>query len=85
MPAENWLTPGAAQVKSDIVPGICTGTTLSVSVSKVVKPDLESKRILYPQSHLGFELGLRVESYKKLCLSGPGTKAWWTVLFCVYL
>lgn len=84
MPAENWLTPGAAQVKSDIVPGICTGTTLSVSVSEVVKPDLENKRILYPQSHLGFELGLRAESYKKLCLSGPGMEAWWTVPFCVY-
>lgn len=84
VPAENWLTPGAAQVKGDIVPGICTGTTLSVSVSEVVKPDLENKRILYPQSHLGFELGLRAESYKKPCLSGPGMEAWWTVPFCVY-
>lgn len=33
-------------MRTDIVPGICAGTTLSVSASEVVKPDLESKRIL---------------------------------------
>lgn len=53
------LIPGAAQVRSDVVLGLCAGITLSVNASEVLKPGIESERmppLPRPQGHLGFEL-----------------------------
>lgn len=58
----SFLIPGAAQVRSDVVLGLCAGITLSVNASEVLKPGIESERMSSPppppppQGHLGFEL-----------------------------
>lgn len=54
------LIPGAAQVRSDVVLGLCADIKLSVNASEVLKPGIESER-MSPHHHHHHRANLEFE------------------------